>query len=1317
MRMLSRNGQSGIPIETLTAVRDRVASRMKNLPPVHVFASPDSPGVPGNLRAYIYQQGAQNDVEGALHQGEIYLFASGLRDALRAEQVLAEHEVTHYGLLGLLGKEGKRRVLQSIWARNARIRKQATAKSKANRINYLDATEEILADMDAKELTSLSGWRGLVLALRDWFASHGFDNIARWMKSALEGTLSDQARADLFAADLVRRARAFVEKGPSVSGDMAGATALSQLRKLADDLPAQEKWLNAEARMRGFKDIEDLAAKDYKVFENLAKLWREKHPADVMMSRGLQSEYEVQPDTAPDRPIDGAKLTALRRAAAGIESPERGITFRVDEEGRAIVTGPARTKVPARFQRFASENGLTLVVRRGPVDSVSPGRMPNAYRESGALYFGEIGTQGIDRTGKTRFSRANQPDAAQRADAILADSTAKWRPLDAITRAGVKLVHFDRATQAIYAKAGKLLDALTPEKVKAGVVADYGVPGAVLDQRAMMQGRKRVQLRKTEQLIDKLASLTRAESRVAYEWMNNDNPQAADYLEAQLPPESVAVLKDVREMIDKLSQEAVRLGQLSAETYQKHRYAYLRRTYAKYMEEMPGREKAKRQRAIAILGDQYKGRGMALDVAMKSIQNVAPEWWQRKLQAGKADKGLKGEKFIRLERRAHTGEGTTPMSGIGDRSPGRLLEVAYWPAGEAIPTKFKDWDRNGTWQVRDTKGDKLVLWRDFTKQERETMGEVDEARFAIARTLHGMIQDIETGRYLNWLAENHAVIDPARVTGPVVEASERMRDTFAPEEWVQVPDTKIPGTQVMKYGKLAGRYLPGPIWNDVRQTVGFRFQPLGETYAALNSAWKTAKTALSPAVHTNNVMANFVMADWHDVGAGHILKALRILLAASERDGKGILGRAGNVASRAGIADREAAREILNRYQDSGGGIGTWITQEIQKEQMIPLIEALEKELGLTGQTTASQIGVMAAVQKLMRLRFGEAWDVLKGSAPGSKVVQEARNLMALYEAEDQVFRLAAWLKAKEEGVNDLEAGKVARKSFLDYHINAPWVQMMRNTAFPFIAFTYRSVPMLLDVAANKPWKLMKLGMVVGALNAIGYALSGGDEDDERKLLPDEKAGSIWGIVPKLVRMPWNDAHGSPVFLDIRRFVPVGDIFDIGQTHAATPILPVMVPGGPLMTLLELYPLNKSTFTGKAITQETDTPTEKAVKTFDHIYKAFAPNIAILPGTYAFEGIRNAGKGRTDAFGREMSMAQAMANTVGVKLGSYPADVLRLNAQREAQFKLMEIQGNISKLKREYARDGMTEEEFQSKIAAEQAKKLKVMEAFQEKAR
>jgi hypothetical protein len=274
---------------------------------------------------------------------------------------------------------------------------------------------------------------------------------------------------------------------------------------------------------------------------------------------------------------------------------------------------------------------------------------------------------------------------------------------------------------------------------------------------------------------------------------------------------------------------------------------------------------------------------------------------------------------------------------------------------------------------------------------------------------------------------------------------------------------------------------------------------------------------------------------------------------------------------------------------------------------------------------------------------------------------------------------------------------------------------MMRNTALPFVAFTYRAVPMLLDTASKKPWKLMKLGMLAGAINALGYMLSGGDEDDERKLLPEEKAGRVWGIVPKLIRMPWNDANGSPVFLDIRRYVPVGDVLDIGQSHAAIPLLPGLTPGGPLAVLAELA-MDQAQFTGKAITLETDTPVEKAAKVADHLYKAFAPNIILLPGTHAFTGAMNASTGKTDSFGREQSLAQSVVSSIGIKLASYPKDVLQLNAQREAQFKMMEIDRNITALKREYQKHGLTAEQFQAKAADQMAKKRKVMEDFQKRA-
>lgn len=133
-------------------------------------------------------------------------------------------------------------------------------------------------------------------------------------------------------------------------------------------------------------------------------------------------------------------------------------------------------------------------------------------------------------------------------------------------------------------------------------------------------------------------------------------------------------------------------------------------------------------------------------------------------------------------------------------------------------------------------------------------------------------------------------------------------------------------------------------------------------------------------------------------------------------------------------------------------------------------------------------------------------------------------------------------------------------------------------------------------------------------------------------------------------------------------------------------------------------------------TLETDTPAEKAQKFVDHLYKAFAPNIIILPGTYAFTAATNAGSGKTDSFGREQSLAQVVVSSVGIKVGSYPKDVLQLNAQREAQGKMMEIDRNLSALRREYQRRGLTADELQEKAAVQMAKKRKVLEDLQKRA-
>lgn len=204
-------------------------------------------------------------------------------------------------------------------------------------------------------------------------------------------------------------------------------------------LATKEEKPGGKARQRGWNSIEPREGYEtvYKPYgEQGAGYYYVKQSAifDIQQEQaqyeaGDGDDYEIPAKTTRDLPVAGAELTALRRDAAGIEDPERGITFRITEDGKAIVTGPKGIKVPDRFQKFANEHSLTLVIQRRKAftgegsptysdgetgytpaaSSTAEKPMPIEYRESGALYFGEMGEH-VDRTGKNLFSKSSDQD-------------------------------------------------------------------------------------------------------------------------------------------------------------------------------------------------------------------------------------------------------------------------------------------------------------------------------------------------------------------------------------------------------------------------------------------------------------------------------------------------------------------------------------------------------------------------------------------------------------------------------------------------------------------------------------------------------------------------------------------------------------------------------------------------------------------------------------------------------------------------------------------------------------------------------------------
>ncbi len=230
---------AGLSISTrdAQAVLDRIAPKYKNLPPVHLLQSPaELPARVKELRDYIRKAGAQNDVEGVFHEGEIWMFTDHIADEARFEHVLFNHELAHYGLRGTLGRDLDP-VLNYIFAKNKTVRDAAIAHRKQYDVtSNVEAVEEVLADMNPEELVKLTGFNRMLVTIRNWLASHGFENLAARVNALLEARVGEQTASDAFVSDLVQNARDWAKNGGKDAGPRLymGGTRLSDAADDAD---------------------------------------------------------------------------------------------------------------------------------------------------------------------------------------------------------------------------------------------------------------------------------------------------------------------------------------------------------------------------------------------------------------------------------------------------------------------------------------------------------------------------------------------------------------------------------------------------------------------------------------------------------------------------------------------------------------------------------------------------------------------------------------------------------------------------------------------------------------------------------------------------------------------------------------------------------------------------------------------------------------------------------------------------------------------------------------------------------------------------
>lgn len=741
----------------------------------------------------------------------------------------------------------------------------------------------------------------------------------------------------------------------------------------------------------------------------------------------------------------------------------------------------------------------------------------------------------------------------------------------------------------------------TLERARAGLVDRYGLSPAYVErerQRGLEARRIMAEVPDVMRRIQE-AGIGAEESKVLQAVLTGEAVADADMAKLAEP---------IRNTIDDMGAEAVQLGLISAEAFERNRGAYLHRVYLKHENDQGGLSRwvsrmAGRQRK-KIIGEQFKGRGLWIEVDQGRLMRDVPGFAEARRGAP-----VKGETFRVLDRIEGEGQGT--LRGIQPRSKRRVLDRVYLPADQAVPAKFAEYAERGIWEVRGTKGGNLVLWRDFTKAERLQMGEITDARYTIAKTYMGMAHDLATGRFYRDIADN---ADWSRSDQPPdgtwKDGAEYTRFWADPEiEWVKVPETVIPSSTTKRYAALAGRWARAEIWRDIQEIE--RMQKAG-WWDTLLTQWKLNKTARSPVVHMNNVMSNLMLMDLADVRLLDLAQGIRAM-----------------------VRQDQDYRDAVDH-----GTFGTdMVSVEIRKNTLEPLLKEIQREAMGGRDTIEARIGLIGKLADRL-------WS-------GARYVD--RNMVSLYQLEDEVFRMATYLRKRSLGLEPDEAALQARDQFLNYDIRAPWVNLARRTVLPFISYTYRAVPVVARSVMLRPWKLAKYATVAYALNALGYMMFSGDEDEERRSLREEEQGSTWLGAPRMIRLPWGDDYGNPVFLDVRRWVPAGDVFDMNQGSSAIPVPAPLQFGGPLQLAFELA-LNKQAFTGDEIVNErTDDIWDRTAKIGDWAWKSWMPSAAWIPGSWYWNRIGNAMTGARDWQGRPYDVPSALASSVGIK--AKPQDV------------------------------------------------------------
>jgi hypothetical protein len=313
---------------------------------------------------------------------------------------------------------------------------------------------------------------------------------------------------------------------------------------------------------------------------------------------------------------------------------------------------------------------------------------------------------------------------------------------------------------------------------------------------------------------------------------------------------------------------------------------------------------------------------------------------------------------------------------------------------------------------------KLLLDRDWTKAEREAMGEIENAAITVPNTIARLANEVETARMFKRLSKDGDV---------VYHGSETDEAKIKALGFERIPFSK-------RYGSLSGKFVDKRVHSDLTHMEAMNDTMRGWLKAL--SLWKQSKTVWNVSAHfnnfTSNIMLRFLAGDTNPFA--NMVEAHRQM----------------------GIYD-DVEKLMVKKMSGKATPKDVSMMLKLQKDNPF-IMEA--RKIGLFGKS--------------------EINDILQGYS-GSSVFNNRKKafgkinntVQKLYSGEDAIVRMAMYISRREKGIQVLQAQREIEAILPDYTRPLPvGIRKLRNSGVaPFVSWSYYVLPNIYRLGMKNKWR------------------------------------------------------------------------------------------------------------------------------------------------------------------------------------------------------------------------------------------------------